>query len=173
MTAADVYFYVKPEEIAITATEKAGWTSIQQALSAARCLRLTASMVQQRGLRTRLYLRHPITRFASAYAYFAPNDNFPIQPSRAAYCLADHPTLEAFTDAVLAGMSNEHWLPQLAQHTLAIDEILRFETINRTFPVTIGHYNKGRIEKPKITYRLADLEEYYAEDLAAWEQAND
>ncbi len=170
MTAADIYWKVEPE-LALTATEKAGFTSIQAACS--RYLRLSADMVQQRGLRTCLYVRHPIVRFASAYAYFAPNDNFPIQPSRAAYLLADHPTLEAFTDAVLAGMPNEHWQPQLAQHTIPIDEIYRFENINDTWSWNdrLQHHNKGRIEKPVIQYRLAELEAYYDEDLAAWENA--
>lgn len=166
MTACDVYWKID-DETAITATEKAGFTSIQYALH--RCLRLTAEMVKQRGLRVRIYVRHPITRFASAYAYFAPNDNYPIQPSRAAYHLAKWPTLEAFTDAVLEGMENEHWSPQLAQHEI-VDDVQRFENINDTWPAQwpLGHYNKGRIEKPKITYRLSDLEDYYEDDLAEW-----
>ena len=153
------------EKWAIGATEKAGATSIMFALR--RLRRLSPLQVRQRGLRTILYLRHPIARFASAFAYFAPNDNYPIQPSRAAYKLAAHPTIEAFTDAVLEGMTNEHWMPQLAQH-IPIDDVRRFETINETFPRPIDHRNKGRAPKPRIIYRLSDLEEYYKEDLDAW-----
>lgn len=156
------------DTLAIGATEKAGATSIMHALT--RRPRLTPEQVRQRGLRVRLYVRNPITRFASAFAYFAPNDNYPIQPSRAAWLLAEHPTLEQFTDAVLAGMENEHWSPQLAQH-MPIDEVLRFEDIDATFPVPLGHHNKGRIPKPEITYRLAELEDFYREDLDAWLQA--
>lgn len=153
----------------IGATEKAGATSIGHACI--RCRKFTPEQVLQRGFRIRLYLRHPITRFASVFAYFAPNDNFPIQPSRAAYKLAEHPTLEQFTDAVLDGMDNEHWRPQLAQH-LPIDELYRFENIDETWfeKYTLGHHNKGRIPKPEIIHRLADLEEFYREDLDAWQQ---
>lgn len=158
------------DELAIGATEKAGATSIMNALNRARFRRLTPEQIRQRGLRVRLYVRNPITRFASAFAYFAPNDNYPIQPSRAAWLLAEHPTLEQFTDAVLAGMENEHWSPQLAQH-MPIDEVLRFENAADTFPVELPHMNKGRIEKPEITYRLDELEDYYREDLDAWEAA--
>jgi hypothetical protein len=158
------------EAWAIGATEKAGATSIMFALR--RMPRLTPLQVTQRSLSTRLWLRHPIVRFASAFAYFAPNDNFPIQPSRAAYRLAEHPTIEAFTDAVLdQGMRNEHWDSQLGQH-MPIDDILRFENINETFPFPIDHRNKGRIPKPKIIYRRTELNEFYQEDLAAWRQAN-
>jgi hypothetical protein len=175
MTAADVYWKVS-ETLCVTATEKAGYTSIKAALNGARCIRLSADMVRQRGLRTSIYLRHPITRFASAYAYFAPNDNYPIQPSRAAYALQAHPTIENFTDAVLAGMANEHWCPQLEQHQLDIDEIYRFEDINELWPKhfpdwPLGHYNSGRIDKPVISYRLQELNDFYRHDLDQWENA--
>lgn len=156
------------EDWAIGATEKAGATSIMFALR--RMPRLTPLQVTQRSLSTMLYLRHPIVRFASAFAYFAPNDNYPIQPSRAAYRLQAHPTIEEFTDAVLDGMHNEHWDSQLGQH-MPIDDIRRFENINETFPFPIDHRNKGRIPKPKITYRRDELNEFYKEDLDAWRQA--
>jgi len=144
-------------------------TSIQFALN--RCRRLTPEQVHQRKLRVRLYLRHPITRFASVYAYFAPNDNFPVQRSRPADLLAKTPTLEQFTDAVLAGVWNEHWCPQLEQHdAVGVDEIYPLEHIDQSWPkrYPLTHQNKGRIDKPIIVYRLNDLENYYERDLTAW-----
>ena len=156
----NVYWQVSPE-LVIGATEKAGYNSIRRALS--RCLRMSADMVKQRGLRSRLYLRHPITRFASAYAYFTANGHWPVR-------VIPITTVESFTDAVLEGMVNEHWLPQLAQHSLEFDEVYRFEDIDETWPdgYTLGHYNKGRMEKPEITYRRQELEDYYKEDLDRW-----
>lgn len=144
-------------------------TSIQFALN--RCRRLTPEQVRVRKLRVRLYLRHPITRLASAYAYFAPNDNFPVQRSRPADLLAKAPTLEQFTDAILAGMWNEHWGPQLEQHdAVGIDELFKMEDITASWPkrYPLTHQNKGRIAKPDITYRRGDLENYYQRDLDAW-----
>lgn len=168
MTFAHVYWQVS-DDLAITCTEKAGATSINSALS--RCRKITPQQIKQRNLTTRIYLRHPITRFASVYAYFAANGNFQVQPSRARYVLDHHPTIEQFTDAVLNGVENEHWLPQLAQHEIDIDQIHRFEDINKTWPTgyPLGHYNKGRIEKPEIIYKLNDLQEYYRQDLDAWD----
>ena len=145
-------------------------------MAVGRCRKLNATQVKSRGLRTRIYLRHPITRFASMFAYFAPNDNYPIQPSRAAWQLEKYLSIEQFIDAVLdLGIENEHWLPQLAQHELPMDEVFTLERIHETWPAEfpLGHYNKGKIDKPDITYRLSDLETYYAEDLAAWSKANE
>lgn len=167
-----VYWQIN-NETAIGATEKAGLTSIQHALN--RCRRLTPEQVHQRKLRVRLYLRHPILRFASAYAYFAPNDNFPVQRSRAADLLAKTPTVEQFTDAVLAGLWNEHWSGQLEQHDpVGIDEWYKFEDINATWPpqYTLGHHNRGRAQKPFIAHRLKELERFYTRDLIAWHETS-
>ena len=157
-------------DTAIGCTEKAGATSIMNALQRARCKRVLPEQIEQLGLRTRLWVRHPIERFASVWAFFTPVGSFPRPRSRAHDYMAQHPTIEQFTDAVLDGAENEHWLPQLAQH-VPIDEVLQFETINETFPVPIEHMNKGQIEKPEITYRLDELEIYYGEDLTAWLRA--
>lgn len=165
---AHVYWQID-DELAIGATEKAAMTSIGAALN--RCRRLTPEQVKLRGLRTRIYLRHPIMRFASVFAYFAPNDNFPVQRSRPADLLAKTPTLEQFTDAVLAGLWNEHWGPQLDQHrAVGPDQVYCLEYMKETWPAQfpIGFHNKGRIEKPTINHRLADLLEYYREDFDTW-----
>lgn len=162
------YFQLS-DVLALGVTHKAGYTSIKHALT--RYRRLTPEQVRQRGLRTRLYLRNPLTRFASAWAYFTPSNNFPGDPvwrNRQYDFLRDHPTVEQFTDAVLDGAEDPHWSPQLAQH-MPIDEIRRFEDIEKSFPVALPHHNKGRIEKPVLSYRLSDLEDYYAEDLEAWQ----
>lgn len=166
------YFYWPVENIVVGCTEKAAATSIRGALI--RCKKYTYKEVQQRGYRSRIYLRHPITRFASAWAYFTPANNFPGDPvwrNKAYDALRDHPTVEQFTDAVLDGMQNEHWAPQLAQHGLVFDEILRLENIRDTWPerYRLENRNQGRIPKPEITYRLDELENYYKEDLAQWQ----
>ena len=100
LTFAHLYWQVT-DDLAFTATEKAACTSINAAMAVGRCKKLSAEQVTQRGLRTRIYLRHPITRFQYMFAYFAPNDNYPIQPSRAAWELEKYLTIEQFIDAVL------------------------------------------------------------------------
>ena len=159
---SNVYYQVSPT-LVIGSTEKAGSRSIRHALR--RCFRLSGDMVRARGLRARLYLRHPLTRFASAYAYFTANGHWPTR--------RQFESIEEFTDAVLAGCENEHWLPQLAQHTVEFDEICRFESIDESWPTAypLGHYNQGRLEKPAVVYRIQELEKYYQEDLAQWNQA--
>lgn len=159
-----------PHDYCIGSTEKAAATSISNSLT--RCPHYDAEQVRARGYSTRLYLRHPITRFASCWAYFTPANNFPNDPvwSNAAYTmLRENPSVEQFTDAVLDGATNEHWLPQLAQH-MPIDELFQLERIHETWPqeFPLRHENKGRLQKPEISYRLAELSDYYAEDLEAW-----
>lgn len=165
-----LYVRPLPDDYCIGSTEKAACTSITQSLT--RCPKFTAEQVRARGLRTRLYLRHPITRFASCWAYFTPANNFPGDPvlsNRAYTTLRENPSIEQFTDVVLAGAENEHWLPQLAQHS-PIDELFRLERIHDTWPkqFPLRYENRGRLQKPEISYRLAELEHYYAEDLKAW-----
>lgn len=87
--------------------------------------------------------------------------------------MAQTPTLEQFTDAVLAGVWNEHWGPQLEQHdAVGIDELHPLEQIDETWPkrYPLTHQNKGRMEKPIIIYRVQDLENYYKRDLIAWHE---
>lgn len=175
MTFAKLYWQIT-DDLALTATEKAACTSINAAMAVGRYRKLTAEQVTQRGLRTRIYLRHPIERFASVFAYFAPNSNYPVQPSRASYILERHPTIQQFTDAVLdGGIENEHWLPQLDQHELPIDEVFTLDNIDQHWPVPekLGHYNVGLRKKPVITYRLKELEAYYQTDLEKWSEAHE
>ena len=85
-------------------------------------------------------------------------------------------SIEHFTDKVLdEGYWNRHWAPQIAQHKY-FDEIYRFENIAETWPHEycyreLGQWNKSKTPKPEIVYRLDELNEYYAEDLRAWEKA--
>ena len=167
------YYWLEPEQIVIGYTNKAACTSIRHALI--RCKRYANHEVIERGLRSRLYLRHPLVRLASAWAYFSPANNFPREPVRTnkAYeFLKSHPTIEAFIDAVLDhDNENEHWAPQIEQHRpLEFDEIYRLEDIAATWPsrFKLGHENKSRVEKPEITHRRDELHRYYAEDLHAW-----
>lgn len=169
-----VYWQVS-DELCIGCSPKAGATSIMNTLNRNRCKKMFPHMIRDAGLRVRLYLRHPITRFASVWAYFTPVGTFPkghVQGrSRPHDIIMLHPTLEEFTDAVLSGVMDPHWQPQVEHHRGNVDEYLRFEDINDTFPFELLHMNAGRMEKPEITYRRAELEDYYREDLDAWQRA--
>lgn len=168
-TIADKYYEVIPGQLVITTTEKCASTSIHYALRHKPLLR-PAEIRKRRGLKVRLYLRHPIGRLASAWAYFTKNTVFPHR----AFGKGEGrtPTIEQFIDAILdRDVRNEHWNPQCAQHEI-FNEIARLEGIEYTWPH--GHtrelavHNPGRMEKPRITYRLADLEDHYREDLTYW-----
>jgi hypothetical protein len=115
----------------------------------------------------RLYLRHPITRFASCWAFFNPSDKFP----RSLPQIPPKVSVEEFTDYVLDGAQNEHWHPQLDSYRgCNIAEVYRFERIAETWPedVPLLHLNHSIIDTPEITYRRGELEDYYREDLQAW-----
>jgi hypothetical protein len=165
---------LEAEGIALGWNNKAACTSIRHALM--RCKRLTCQQVLDRRLRTRIYLRHPITRLASAWAYFTPANNFPTDPvwrNKGYEYMREHPSINQFIDGVLGGALNEHWSPQLVQHGLTFDEIYQLEKINETWPsrFKLEHLNQGRIDKPVVTHRLDELFDLYKDDLDAWHKA--
>ena len=171
------YFWLEAEGVALGLTAKAASTSISKALYKG-VKRLSPKQVVEQNMRTRLYLRHPLERFASCWAYFTPHNNFPGDPvwRNAAYdFMREHPTIEQFTDALLdTEAANEHWYPQLLQHRahgVEFDEVYRLENIADTFPsrFILRHENKGRIDKPPLMYRVDELIDYYREDYDLWQ----
>jgi len=169
-----IYWEVIPDTLIITTTEKVGYTSMARAIK--RSPRIPEDKIPERKAKVRLYLRHPITRFASAWAFFSDSGLFPSDDRLDGPRIQAMP-IEEFTDQVLdAGYYNRHWAPQIAQHKY-FDEVYRFENIAETWPH--GHtyrpleqWNKSKTPKPLIAYRLHDLQSYYVEDLRAWEQAS-
>lgn len=174
MGVAQIYWELIPGTLIVTTTEKVGYTSMARAIK--RSPRIPEHEIPNHPAKVRLYLRHPITRFASAWAFFTDRkffpeiDNIPGESRRPAMPIED------FIDQVLEGYSNQHWAPQIAQHKY-FDEICRFENIAETWPHEycyreLGRWNASKTPKPMIVHRLHDLQEYYAEDLRAWEQAS-
>lgn len=150
-------------------TEKGGCTSIQQSVKGARKGRsksLQETITRQYPVR--IYLRHPLKRLISAWRYFHPA-LFPRESGVPA-----HAPYEEFVDCVLQPLSNEHWNPQLRMYEgCNITEIYRFENIAETWPrdIPLRHLNSSYYPPPTLEqtgYRLAELQEFFAEDFAAW-----
>lgn len=173
MGVSQIYWELIPDTLIITTTEKVGYTSMTRAIK--RSPRIPEWEIPDHPAKVRLYLRHPITRFASAWAYFTDSGYFPADNRIDSPRLAKF-SIEHFTDKVLDERYwNRHWAPQIAQHKY-FDEVYRFENINETWPHAwayreLGQWNKSKTPKPAILYRLHDLQEYYQEDLRAWEKA--
>ena len=175
--------YIELPDRLIAWTEKAAIISRSGKLSPAACTSITMCLrawkLPQReawyALKidkpVHLFLREPVDRFASVYAYFA-NRTWP-------YGTFDRiTTLEQFTDRVLEGERNEHWLPQIEQHTLhgqlVPDKIIRLDAIDTYFPkgYQLGRLNQNTLgEKPEISYRLDELHDYYRRDLEEYAAA--
>lgn len=170
MGVAQIYWEVIPDTLIITPTEKAGYSSMARAIK--RSPRIPEWEIPDHPATVRLYLRHPIDRFVSAWAFFTDGGYFPADDRTDSPRLAAF-SIEEFTDKVLTGEYwNRHWAPQIAQHKY-VDEIYRFENINETWPHEhtyrrLERVNQSKTPKPKITYRLYELLDYYARDLAAW-----
>ena len=162
--------YVDAEGIILGWTEKAACTSITRSLMAHKRRRYSAEECLRSDIPSYLVLRHPIERFQSIFAYFygrwteqhgIPRDS----------------TLEKFTDHVLRGAEDPHWLPQVQQHSLngqlVTDYVCRLPDLEKIWPknIQLRRENVGRIEKSPITYRLDEIEEYYRADLDAWANA--
>lgn len=159
--------------LTIGLTEKAGCTSIQQSIKAAR-MGHPRSLDQMRTNQepVRIYLRHPIKRFVSAWRYFQ-HSMFPEK------LIPRHAPFEKFVECVLDQLvGNVHWNPQLAMYAgCNIDEIYQFERIEETWPsdIPLKHLNQSPwyVRPPEVIHRLADLQEYYREDLETWASLNE
>lgn len=121
----------------------------------------------------RIYIRHPLSRFASCWAFFVDSAKFP----RSIPQVPPGASLELFTDMVLDGAQNEHWHPQVDLYQgCNVQELYRFEELDvpGMWPsdIPLLHLNKTPKRKPPIRYRRAELLEYYKEDILAWQNAS-
>lgn len=160
--------------VVIALIEKAGCTSIQQSIKGARINNTRAghprdlNQVRNQQVPLRIYLRHPIKRFISAWRYF----NYSLFPEKQ---IPRHAPFEKFVDCVLDQLvGNVHWNPQLKMFEgCNITELYRFEDIAETWPsdIPLRHLNASHfsVRPPEVIHRLDELEEHYREDLTAWE----
>lgn len=153
-------------------SEKAGSRSIEQKLRPGKNPRITLEGAVRSKKIMVLFIRHPIERFASAWAYFFARERVP--PDRRLRKLM---SVEAFTDAVLdQKVMNAHWQPQSELHTdrsglFVPSEIHAFDNIaafwHELCDYPLPHLNAGP-GRPEIIYRLEDLAVRYQHDLALW-----
>lgn len=156
----------------IALTEKAGCTSMRQTLKRKRVGQLVdLNQAKLHQYPIRLYLRHPIQRFVSAWRYFYPSQ-FPRESG-----IPAHAPIEKFIDDVLRGVENEHWNPQLAMYSgCNIAEIYQFERVNDTWPSEwpLEHLNASHfsVRVPDVIPRHDELRQHYIEDLETWAGLN-
>ena len=154
--------------VLIAPCPKSGFTSITETLRRAGAGKTVPWHVGQ-SQACRLYLRHPIRRFISAWRNFTVIGKFPALPES---LLLD---VNEFADHVLAGAQDDHWRPQLELFAGAnIQEIHRFEDILETWPIEypLLHQNRSldTTSVPSIAPKQMDgLNAYYADDLVAWD----
>lgn len=109
-----------------------------------------------------LFVRDPIDRLKSAWQFFADVDPQAVQSS-----------WERFVDAVLAGAENRHWYSQTLTHTwrgvFLPTHLHPFEDINQIWPTLIrrpiGQENMSIVRNVDRSYRRAELETFYADDM--------
>ena len=95
-------------------------------------------------------VRDPIDRFESAYNFFqyGQQGNFPN---------GEYKNIEEFTNKVLAGVKDDHWLPQSAQ-LLNCDRFADLETL------TLDRQQNAVKHIEKARWRLDELKAFYAND---------
>lgn len=133
--------------------------------------------IREHGGECVLFLRHPLARLRSSWRWWSQQRRFP-QPA-----YGEKPEWERFVDLVLQDRPetrDPHWNPQIPQHTycgvLVPTAIHRFEEIDRhwsdwcSHPLEARNVTGGGAEEFP-TYRLPELESYYAADLDHWYRA--
>lgn len=123
--------------------------------------------------------KHTRDRAAHYASVKAVTDTWSATPDQIATIL-DQKDWERFIDFVLSGKdSDEHWLPQVAQAklngTLIANIAHRFEDIATHWSTYAGGelpQSNSWVNVPKTDYRLAELQAYYADDIAFWEAIN-
>lgn len=129
-------------------------------------------------------IRDPIKRIASAWMLLAEgvNSRDPVTNFKT----IGRPAFEETVDAVLDDDgeawfntkigSSAHafaWQPQSELYNKVKNPIwIRLEGIGKIYGLTLPHSNKTVEEKPTVTYRLDELNEFYAEDIRLWNAAS-
>ena len=127
-------------------------------------------------------IRNPLERVASAHVLL-PLEARRLPTER----VVMRPPIEEVIDAILGAEGAEAffqekignsrhtyaWQPQTDLYSKCANPIwMRLEGNEGFHGLTLPLYNKSDpTEKPKITYRLDELKEYYREDLEQWEKA--
>lgn len=132
-------------------TARAGSTSIRASMNGAAHIWLPPR-------ESYLLLRHPIQRLMSAHALF----RIPT------YGLS----WNELVDRVLDGDENEYWLPQTRLHgDVGVLRVHRLEGTTHVFGRPLERLNATDIMRARPEYRARELDNYYKEDLEAWENA--
>lgn len=99
-----------------------------------------------------LFVREPLDRLASAWAFF--RNNFTGSDVR------------AFVDRVLSGWRDPHWIPQ-SEVWSSWGELRRFERL----PEVVSRHENASRDRPIIEYRRAELAALYAADVELYARA--
>ncbi|MEE4302441.1 MAG: hypothetical protein V2J24_23580 [Pseudomonadales bacterium] len=170
--------YDVDQEFFLAVFPKAGWQSIRDAMKRNRMPEIAPDvLLTERGLSRPLtcFLRHPLARLTSAWRYFHPHARF--GADAAGLEIPRGASYETFVDAVLRGVKDPHWDPQLPRLPRRPDIVYRFENIQAHWPRfglgDLPHLNASAdpLVGQDPTYREQELREHYALDLAVWESS--
>lgn len=163
-------YWATYRDAAIAMVPKCGHTSFDAMVGA----RLSIDEALRIPMRVQ-FVRDPIDRFVSAYSFFyALNEDNPHRESVPKN--VTHNGYESFVDYALSN-PNPHWMPQTELTGGIATRLHKFtgENIRRWW----SHYWPGKLPDwfnacthlPTTDYRIADLREYYATDIVAFERA--
>ena len=145
---------------------KSAFTSIRGSLYPEHAEKVWRPEVKDQQLPIRIYIRQPLRRMVSAFRFLSMG-----RPG----IVPDSCTFEQFVDIVLdpEDPGNSHWLPQVAWFDeYNVTEIYQLERIEETWPpeIALGYLNRSpdSTPLPALDYRLNDINDYYADDIRAW-----
>lgn len=151
------------------AIPKVGWHSFRAYARQYQCGVATAEEVRQdRNTSFFFFIRRPYERLRAAWAYHNSQAiSLPAHLGRASWT--------EFCDAVLAGVMDHHWAPQIEGLAREPDEVFQFERVGEVWPYLTGHalprLNDVKSSKPVEQYRRKELEEIYWLDNLFWRGA--
>jgi len=151
------------------ATPKVGWHSFRAYAREHQCGVATEEEVRQSpNVPFYFFLRNPYERLRAAWAYHNSQAiSLPAHLGRASWT--------EFCDAVLAGVMDHHWAPQIEGLAREPDEVFQFEHVNDMWPRLTGHQfprlNDVKSSKPVEQYRRKELEQLYWIDNLFWRGA--
>ncbi len=174
------YYHISQGEFNIGAAPRSGSTSLYFLV---KKLGVSAVELTEAPDTAVCIIRDPIKRIASAYILLAEgiNSRDPVTNFKT----IGRPPFEETIDAVLDDDGEEWfnakignsahafaWQPQSELYSKVKNPIwIRLEGIGKIHGLTLPHSNKTIEEKPTVTYRLDELNEFYAEDIRLWNAA--